>query len=302
MTFRPFFLLSFHHYINILNTMIHSIHTDQIIRLALAEDIGTGDMTTISIVPSGKAVEGQLKTKEAGIICGLQVAARVFALLDDSIRFMAHCDDGDTVNAGQLIAVIRGPAQGILTGERVALNFLQRLSGIATQASVYAARVRGTGAVVTDTRKTTPGMRYLEKHAVKTGGASNHRMNLADGILIKDNHIRAAGTITAAVNMAREHAPRLLKVEVEAETLDDVREALAAGADIIMLDNMDISTMTAAVRIIGGKALVEASGNMDQRDIREVALTGVDMISIGALSHSSRALDISLKFTEGGLS
>ncbi len=280
--------------------MIHSIQTDQIIRLALAEDIGTGDMTTTSVVPADKSIEGHLKAKETGIICGLQVAAKVFSMLDEGIRFINHCDDGDTVNPGQLIAVISGPAQGILTGERVALNFLQRLSGIATQASTYAARVKGTGAVVTDTRKTTPGMRYLEKYAVKTGGASNHRMNLADGILIKDNHIRAAGSITAAVNMAREHAPRMLKVEVETETLDDVREALAADADIIMLDNMDISTMTEAIRIIGGKALVEASGNMDQRDIREVAHTGVDMISVGALSHSVKSLDISLKFTEHG--
>ncbi len=276
----------------------HSIHTDKIIRLALAEDIGTGDVTTNSVVPDGKSIEGHLKAKEAGIVCGLQVAARVFAMLDDEIRFINHCDDGDRVDPGQLIAVISGPAHGILTGERVALNFLQRLSGIATQASSYAEKVKGTGAVVTDTRKTTPGMRYLEKYAVKAGGASNHRMNLADGILIKDNHIKAAGSITAAVNMVREHAPRMLKVEVETETLDDVREALDAGADIIMLDNMDIPTMKEAVRIVGGKALAEASGNMDQRDIREVAMTGVDMISVGALSHSVRALDISLKFTE----
>lgn len=276
----------------------HSIHTDQIIRLALAEDIGTGDVTTSSVVPAGRSIEGHLKAKEDGIVCGLQVAARVFAMLDDGIRFEAHCNDGDKVEPGQLIATISGPAHGILTGERVALNFLQRLSGIATKANSYAARVHGTGAVVTDTRKTTPGMRYLEKYAVKTGGASNHRMSLADGILIKDNHIRAAGSIAAAVKLARKHAPRMLKVEVEAETLDDVREALAAGADIIMLDNMDIATMKEAVRIINSKALVEASGNMDQRDIREVALAGVDMISVGALSHSVQALDISLKFME----
>ena len=276
----------------------HAIHTDQIIRLALAEDIGTGDVTTSSVVPAGRSIEGHLKAKEAGIVCGLQVAERVFAVLDKAIRFASRCHDGDKVEPGQLIATISGPAHGILTGERVALNFLQRLSGIATQANVYAEQVKGTGAVVTDTRKTTPGMRYLEKLAVKTGGGSNHRMNLADGILIKDNHIRAAGSISAAVKLAREYAPRMLKVEVETETLEDVREALAAGADIIMLDNMDIPTMKEAVRLIDGKALVEASGNMDQRDIREVALAGVDMISIGALSHSVRALDISLKFTE----
>jgi len=275
----------------------HSLHTDQIIRLALAEDIGTGDVTTTSVVPAGRSIEGHLKAKEAGIICGLEVAARVFSMLDAGIQFINKCADGDAVDPGRLIAVIRGPAQGILTGERVALNFLQRLSGIATQARLYADMVKGTGAVVTDTRKTTPGMRYLEKYAVKTGGASNHRMNLADGVLIKDNHIRAAGGIIAAVNMAREKAPRMLKVEVEAETLEDVREALAAGADIIMLDNMDVATMQEAVRMIGGRALVEASGNMDQRDLREVALAGVDMISIGALSHSVRSLDISLKFT-----
>ncbi len=275
----------------------HSLHTDQIIRLALAEDIGTGDVTTTSVVPAGRSIEGHLKAKEAGIICGLEVAARVFSMLDAGIQFINKCADGDAVDPGRLIAVIRGPAQGILTGERVALNFLQRLSGIATQARLYADMVKGTGAVVTDTRKTTPGMRYLEKYAVKTGGASNHRMNLADGVLIKDNHIRAAGGIIAAVNMAREKAPRMLKVEVEAETLEDVREALAAGADIIMLDNMDVASMQEAVRMIGGRALVEASGNMDQRDLREVALAGVDMISIGALSHSVRSLDISLKFT-----
>lgn len=276
--------------------MNHSLHTDEIIRLALAEDIGTGDVTTRSVIPEGKKIKGKFTAKEDGIVCGLEVAQRVFGFLDATICFTPAIRDGEKVAAGRLIAEIEGPAHGILSGERVALNFLQRLSGIATKAADYAAMVAGTNAIVVDTRKTTPGLRCLEKYAVKTGGAGNHRMNLSDGILIKDNHIKAAGGISAAVKAARENAPRMLKIEVEAETPEDVKEALEAGADIIMLDNMDVATMKKAVDMIDGKALVEASGNMDRKDIREVAATGVDMISIGALSHSSRALDISLKF------
>lgn len=272
------------------------MYTEQIIRLALAEDIGTGDVTTQSVIPEGKTIQGTFIAKEDGIICGLEVAQRVFNSIDETICMTPVVRDGDRVRSGMVVADLEGPAHGILSGERVALNFLQRLSGIATRAAAYVSMVEGTGAVVVDTRKTTPGLRSLEKYAVKMGGAGNHRMNLADGILIKDNHIRAAGSISAAVAAARKNAPRMLKIEVEAETTDDVKEALNAGADIIMLDNMDVTTMKKAVDIIKGKALVEASGNMDQRDIREVAATGVNMISIGALSHSAKALDISLKF------
>ena len=221
----------------------------------------------------------------------------MFDTVDSTIEFQAFVKDGDAVKKGDIIAEVSGEARSVLTGERTALNLLQRLSGVATNTAKAVKAVEGTKAKITDTRKTTPGLRVLEKYAVRVGGGSNHRFCLADGILIKDNHIVAAGGITAAVEAARKNAPHTLKIEVEVETRAQTEEALAAGADIIMLDNMSCPEMKECVELIGGRAMVEASGNMGERNRAEVAATGVDIISIGALTHSVKALDISLKFT-----
>ena len=272
---------------------------ERILKAALTEDIGAGDVTTLATVPAGKAICGRYIAKEAGVLCGLGVVERVFAMLEPSIAFEALCRDGDAVQKGDAVAAVSGEARAILSGERVGLNLLQHMSGIATQTARAVAAVAGTGAKIVDTRKTTPGLRVLDKYAVRVGGGSNHRFNLADGVLIKDNHIVAAGGIAEAVAAARRNAPHSLRVEVEVETLGQLREALEAGADIIMLDNMSVDAMREAVRIVDGRALTEASGNMgDKTDaqLRAVAETGVDLISIGALTHSVRALDISLKF------
>lgn len=269
---------------------------DRILLAALEEDIGTGDITTESCVPAEAESHGEFIAKEAGVVCGLEVAQRVFALLDGRIVFEALKKDGDHVSAGEVIAVVDGPSRSILTGERVALNFMQRLSGTATATAKAVSEVSGTGTKIVDTRKSTPGMRVLEKYAVRMGGGCNHRFNLADGVLIKDNHITAAGGIAQAVAKARANAPHVMKIEVEAEYLGQVGQALEAGADIIMLDNMDCEVMSRAVRLVDGKAITEASGNMGDKNLRQVAETGVDFISIGALTHSVRALDISLKF------
>ncbi len=271
-------------------------HLDELIRTALREDIGTGDITTLATIPADKEIRGLFLAKESGVICGLPVVERVFAHMDPEIRLQSGKKDGESVSRGEFFAEVSGPARGILTGERVALNFLQRLSGIATRTRSCVEAVKGTGAKITDTRKTTPGLRVLEKYAVQMGGGSNHRMGLSDGILIKDNHIMAAGGIAAAVEAARKLAPHTLKIEVEVESIPMIEEALSCGADIIMLDNMALEEMAQAVRLIGGRALVEASGNMGDRDLRAVAETGVDFISIGALTHSVKALDISLRF------
>jgi nicotinate-nucleotide pyrophosphorylase (carboxylating) len=270
--------------------------TDQLIRLALAEDIGTGDITTQTVIEKGSTIKGLFIAKEEGVVCGLDVVAKVFSLLDESVSLSSQAIDGQMVKTGDVIAEIEGPAHAILSGERVALNFLQHLSAIATKTALFCSSVSGTSLKIVDTRKTTPGMRILEKYAVKTGGGFNHRISLSDGVLIKDNHINAAGGIKKAIEMARMNAPQTLKIEVETETLEQVQEALDAGADIIMLDNMDNSSMTSAVKLVNGRALTEASGNMDRRNLREVAATGVDMVSIGALTHSVRAMDISLRF------
>jgi len=271
-------------------------HLDELIRTALREDIGTGDITTLATIPADKEIRGLFLAKESGVICGLPVVERVFAHMDPEIRLQCGKKDGESVSRGEFFAEVSGPARGILTGERVALNFLQRLSGIATRTRSCVEAVKGTGVKITDTRKTTPGLRVLEKYAVQMGGGSNHRMGLSDGILIKDNHIMAAGGIAAAVEAARKLAPHTLKIEVEVESIPMIEEALSCGADIIMLDNMALEEMAQAVRLIGGRALVEASGNMGDRDLRAVAETGVDFISIGALTHSVKALDISLRF------
>jgi len=264
---------------------------------ALKEDIGTGDVTTNCCVPESAVSSGVFKAKEPGVICGLDVLIRVFALLDEKVRVTLIVKDGDHVESGAAVAEISGSSRSILTGERTALNLLQHMSGVATRTAEAVQAVTGTNARIVDTRKTTPGLRVLDKYAVKCGGGSNHRFNLSDGVLIKDNHIAAAGGIANAVKYARSNCPFTIKIEVETETPAQIDEALMAGADIIMFDNMTIEAMAEAVKIIGGRALTEASGNMGERDLRAVAETGVDYISIGALTHSVKALDISLKFT-----
>lgn len=269
---------------------------DEFIKRALDEDIGTGDITTISCIPEDAVSKGAFRAKEPGVISGMDILIRVFAVLDETVVVTPFVSDGALVEKGYTIAEIEGSSRSILSGERVALNLIQRLSGIATRTNAAVNQLSGTNASIVDTRKTTPGLRVLEKYAVKTGGGKNHRFNLADGVLIKDNHIKAAGGITEAVEAVRNTAPHTLKIEVETETVEQIDEALAAGADIIMLDNMTLDEMAAAVRRINGRALVEASGNMGERNLREVAETGVDIISIGALTHTVKALDISLKF------
>jgi nicotinate-nucleotide pyrophosphorylase (carboxylating) len=276
--------------------MLNRYRMDEIIKRALEEDIGSGDITTLATVSQDRQTEGLFIAKEEGVVCGLPVLKRVYETLDASIKIECIANEGDLVQKGDVIARISGNAQNILTGERVALNFLQRLSGIATRTRWAVREIAGTKAVITDTRKTTPGLRFLEKYAVRIGGGSNHRFNLADGILIKDNHISAAGGIRQAVALARKAAPHMLKIEVETENFAQIEEALQSGADIIMLDNMGIENMKQAVSMIGGRALVEASGNMGDKDLLAVAQTGVDIISIGALTHTVRAMDISLRF------
>ena len=273
------------------------IGADDFLLAALKEDLGTGDITTLACVPAMAEASGEFVAKESGVLCGLGIAARVFELVDPRTKFSPLKKDGDKVTKGDIIAKISGRAQSVLSGERVALNLLQHLSGIATQTAKAVDAISGTGARIVDTRKTTPGMRVFEKYAVRCGGGSNHRFNLADGILIKDNHIVAAGGISQAVSLARAQAPHTLKIEVETETLTQVEEALAANTDIIMLDNMTYDLMRKAVTLIAGRALTEASGNMGEKDLSEVAKAGVDFISIGALTHSVKALDISLKFS-----
>lgn len=273
------------------------IGLDELLLAALREDVGTGDITTISCIPAENRSEGAFLAKESGVICGLEIAKRVFALVDSSIVFRAQVKDGDRVEKGQYFATVEGPSRSVLTGERVALNFMQRLSGTATATAKAVAEVKGTGARIVDTRKSTPGLRVLEKYAVRVGGGHNHRFNLSDGVLIKDNHISAAGGIAQAVKAAREAVPHVMKIEVETETLEQVQQALDAGADIIMLDNMTNELMSQAVKLINGRAITEASGNMGEKNLAEVAATGVDVISIGALTHSVKALDISLKFS-----
>ena len=270
---------------------------DDIILNALREDVGTGDITTETTIPQGRMVHGLYRAKENGVLCGLGVTERVFQLINPEIEFRPLATDGANVKVGDIVAEVHGPAGDVLTGERTGLKLLPRMSGIATRTAEAVKQGEGTSAKICDTRKTTPGMRILEKYAVRVGGGTNHRFNLADGILIKDNHIVAAGSITNAVRSARANAPHTLKIEVEVETFEQLDEALAAGADIIMLDNMSTADMKKAVEIVAGRAVTEASGNMGDRNLTEVAACGVDLISIGALTHSVRALDISLKFT-----
>ena len=274
------------------------IGLDKLILDALAEDLGTGDITTESCIPESARSEGRFRAKMDGVFCGMEVLCRVFRLVDPRVTVTPLVSDGDLVKKGQDLASISGPSRSILAGERVALNLIQHMSGVATATRKAVDSVAGTGAVIVDTRKMTPGLRVLEKYAVKAGGGRNHRFNLADGVLVKDNHIVASGGIGKAVEAVRRNAPHTLKIEVEAETVDQVCECLEAGADIIMLDNMSIDDMRTCVELINRRAITEASGNMGERDLRAVADTGVDIISIGALTHSVVALDISLKFTK----
>lgn len=267
---------------------------DEIIRNALIEDIPNEDITTDSVIGEDWICRAELLSKDTGIIAGLEVFKRVFDLLGE-VEVELFKADGDAVEPRMIVAKLSGNTRNILKGERTALNLLQRMSGIATVARAYSVAIKGTGAKLLDTRKTMPGLRILDKYAVTVGGGHNHRFNLSDGIMLKDNHISAAGGIKPAVEAARKSCSFVRKIEVEAENLEMVREALDAGADIIMLDNMDCVTMKKAVEMIGGRAAVEASGNVTLETIRAIAETGVDYISSGALTHSVKALDLSLK-------
>ncbi len=269
---------------------------ERIVRTALEEDIGLGDVTTSVTVTEDTAARAELVAKEDFVLAGLDVAAEVFRQLAPDISFEKISGDGRLTRKGEVIAWIKGPARLLLQGERVALNLLQRMSGIATLTAAYVAEVAGTGATIVDTRKTAPGLRALDKYAVRMGGGRNHRIGLFDGILIKENHIAAAGGITAAITRARKLSPHTLKIEVETVSLADVQEALAAGADVIMLDNMDLAALKEAVSLIDGRALVEASGGVNLETVKAIAETGVDIISVGALTHSVKAADISMLF------
>lgn len=269
---------------------------ERIVRTALQEDIGLGDVTTMATVAKVSRSRAELVAKEDFVLAGLEVAEAVFACLDTEIRFEKIFVDGQRVKKGEVLAWIKGSSLMLLQGERVALNLLQRMSGIATVTAEYVAAVAGTQALIVDTRKTAPGLRALDKYAVRAGGGGNHRSGLFDGVLIKENHIVAAGGIAAAVQSARAQVPHTLKIEVETRNMDEVQAALDAGADIIMLDNMSNDQMTQALALIDGRALVEASGGVCLERVRGIAETGVNMISVGALTHSVKAADISMLF------
>jgi len=272
---------------------MHAI--EDLIQLALKEDIGPGDITTDNLVAPDTRGRGRIVAKQDLVAAGLQVAEKVFRALEPQIVFKALYADGDRIPAFRTVVKIEGTLGTLLRGERTALNFLQRMSGIATQTRTFVEEVAGTSVKLVDTRKTTPGWRTLEKYAVRTGGAHNHRMGLYDGVLVKDNHIAVSGGIVNAVEKVRQKISHLIKVEVEAATFEDVKAALAAGADVIMLDNMDLDQIRQAVLLIGKRALVEVSGNVTREILKELAQTGVDLISIGALTHSAVAVDLSMK-------
>lgn len=278
-----------------MNPITMQLVADKYIKMALEEDINSEDVSTNAVMPEYKKGEVQLICKEDGIIAGLMVFERVFTLLDPETQVTYHVKDGDEVKQGEVLAVVTGDIRVLLSGERTALNYLQRMSGIATYTRSVARLLEGTKTTLLDTRKTTPGMRVFEKYAVRVGGGANHRYNLSDGVLLKDNHIDAAGSVTQAVQAARAYAPFVRKIEVETEDLDMVREAVEAGADIIMLDNMTPEQMAEAIRIINGRAETECSGNVTKENINTLAHLGVDYISSGALTHSAPILDISLK-------
>lgn len=277
------------------DTVTLSVNCDKLIKMALAEDITGEDVSTNAIIKTRVPGSVQLICKQKGVICGLGVFERTFKLLDAATEVTFAVADGDEVEAGQLLGEVRGDIRVLLSGERTALNFLQRMSGIATYTRSVAQLLEGSKTKLLDTRKTTPNMRIFEKYAVRVGGGCNHRYNLSDGVLLKDNHIGAAGGIKKAVEMAREYAPFVRRIEVEVESIEMCMEAVDAGADIIMLDNMSVAEMKEAVRLIGGRALTECSGNVTRENIKNIIDTGVDFVSSGALTHSAPILDLSLK-------
>ncbi|QUO33429.1 carboxylating nicotinate-nucleotide diphosphorylase [Faecalicatena sp. Marseille-Q4148] len=277
------------------NQITMKVNADHLILQALAEDITSEDITTNAVMRNACKGEVELICKQDGVIAGLDVFARVFELLDETVEIERFCEDGDEVKNQQLLAIVRGDIRVLLSGERVALNYLQRMSGIATYTHETAALLADCKTKLLDTRKTTPNMRIFEKYAVKVGGGNNHRYNLSDGILLKDNHIGAAGGVKEAVAMAKEYAPFVRKIEIETENLEMVKEAVEAGADIIMLDNMSVEEMKEAVRLIDGRAETECSGNVTKEKIAMLKEVGVDYISSGALTHSAPILDVSLK-------
>lgn len=278
-----------------LNGVTQKINIDDYILNALKEDITSEDVTTNAVMRESKQGKADLICKEDGIICGLTVFQRVFELLDETSKFTTTFQDGDSVKKGDLLGVITGDIRALLSGERTALNYMQRMSGIATFTRQFVAELEDYKTKLLDTRKTTPNMRPFEKYAVKVGGGCNHRYNLSDGVLIKDNHIGAAGSVKKAIEMAKEYAPFVRKIEVEVENLEMLQEALDAGADIIMLDNMDNQTMKKAVQMVGDQAQTECSGNVTKERLKEIAEIGVDYVSSGALTHSAPIMDISLK-------
>ena len=278
-----------------MNSITMKMQADQLIRMALQEDITSEDVSTNAVMPTEVKGTVDLIAKEDGIIAGLDVYARVFQMLDEKTEIDFKCKDGDEVKKGELMATLTGDIRVLLSGERVALNYLQRMSGIATYMRQVAKLLEGSKVTLLDTRKTTPNCRVFEKYAVRVGGGCNHRYNLSDGVLLKDNHIGAAGSITKAITMAKEYAPFVRKIEIEVETLEQVKEAVEAGADIIMLDNMTPEAMKQAVELIDGRAQTECSGNITKENIARIREIGVDFVSSGALTHSAPILDISMK-------
>ena len=278
-----------------MNEITMKMQADQLIRMALQEDITSEDVSTNAVMPTATKGTVDLIAKEDGVVAGLEIYARVFTILDEKTEIDLHCKDGDEVKKGELMATVTGDIRVLLSGERVALNYLQRMSGIATYTGQVAKLLEGSNVTLLDTRKTTPNCRVFEKYAVRVGGGHNHRYNLSDGVLLKDNHIGAAGSVAKAVKMAKAYAPFVRKIEIEVETLDQVKEAVEAGADIIMLDNMTPEVMKQAVELIDGRAQTECSGNITKENIQKIREIGVDFVSSGALTHSAPILDISMK-------
>ena len=278
-----------------MNEITMKMQADQLIRMALQEDITSEDVSTNAVMPTATKGTVDLIAKEDGVVAGLEIYARVFTILDEKTEIDLHCKDGDEVKKGELMATVTGDIRVLLSGERVALNYLQRMSGIATYTRQVVKLLEGSNVTLLDTRKTTPNCRVFEKYAVRVGGGHNHRYNLSDGVLLKDNHIGAAGSVAKAVKMAKAYAPFVRKIEIEVETLDQVKEAVEAGADIIMLDNMTPEVMKQAVELIDGRAQTECSGNITKENIQKIREIGVDFVSSGALTHSAPILDISMK-------
>lgn len=278
-----------------MNEITMKMQADQLIRMALQEDITSEDVSTNAVMPTATKGTVKLIAKEDGVIAGLDIYARVFTILDEKTEIDFYCKDGDEVKKGELMATVTGDIRVLLSGERVALNYLQRMSGIATYTRQVAKLLEGSKVTLLDTRKTTPNCRVFEKYAVRVGGGCNHRYNLSDGVLLKDNHIGAAGSVTKAIQMAKAYAPFVRKIEIEVETLEQVKEAVEAGADIIMLDNMTPEVMKQAVELIDGRAQTECSGNITKENIQKIREIGVDFVSSGALTHSAPILDISMK-------